>query len=168
MRINVYPDLCPDNPMPDIGARVVSFNRRHVNYAHPEDIGVYGRNEYGEPIIGCPGLRRKLDTGAAFLLSYFEHGSCVWSLAGEGPSCRWDTAALAGVLYLPERLWRGKTFSEREDISRSLLKTYTAWCNGEVYCIEMQDGAFLGGVYDVEASVLDEYGADAEPVYCGW
>ena len=44
------------------------------------------------------GFRRKLNVGLAFPLSKYEHGGELWSIAGSGMQCRFDTTVNAGFL----------------------------------------------------------------------
>src|SRR5262249_19720549 len=86
-RIAVYPDGDAPNPLEDPGelGRILGLDLRHAN-VDPE--GVAAAME-GDP--------------DAVPLSYFEHGRCLWCVAGELPAsarCPWDSAALAGV-WLP-------------------------------------------------------------------
>lgn len=80
-----------------------------------------------------------------FLLSYFEHGSCRWGLAGSMsgmPDFQWDGVRVAGFLEIhPEvggidgdRTWYdSKTQDEKEEMASSFLEEYTDWANGEIY-----------------------------------
>jgi len=105
-----------------------SFCQRHSSFKDPREI---------------PDLKSKLKGKTAFMLSYFEHGDCVWSLQGEGSSCPWDSVYTAGVL-----VWEGKptdigkTPAKRVKAARSFLKAYTDWANGHVYYwrVETLDG----------------------------
>jgi len=104
-----------------------SFNRRHKSYAGPDQFFPDGK-----PTIG---LRRKLDVGLAFVLSYFEHGPCRWSRHGTGPQCQWDNVDVAGVLiweHAPKDMG-AKSYADRAKDADQFLDTYTAWANGEVY-----------------------------------
>lgn len=115
---------------------IYSFGRRHCNYKDPDDFfesrKVDGRWVHVPKSIG---LRRKLETGTAFLLSYYEHGACQWSLAGTGPQCQWDSVSFAGLLVWehPVKDMGAKTYAEREKDAEQFLETYTNWCNGYVY-----------------------------------
>lgn len=112
----------------------VSFCDKHAAYKNPEQFNNIG-------------MARNIKSGTAFVLDYFEHGNCVWSLAGNGPQCRWDTSNNAGLL-----IWRGKpkdlakTADKRREIAARVLETYTQWCNGECYyyIIETNDGTNVG------------------------
>lgn len=133
-------DTDTENPMEHDGQwTLYSFSNRHVNYKHPDEIMPDGKI----PI----GLRRKLDVGLAFFLDYFEHGQCVWSLAGDGPQCQWDTERRAGILiweHSPKEMGAKDRESRAKD-ARDFLETYTAWCNGECYgwSIEDEDGEHI-------------------------
>ncbi|WP_152053052.1 hypothetical protein [Tautonia marina] len=133
-RILLDPDV--DAGPPDAwggGWRLVSFSHRHTGYEHPSAY-CKGLDAFGCPIPTSIGLARKLEVGTAFWLSYYEHSLCRWSLMGEGPQCRWDTARIAGLL-----LWEHPScglprgFRHREADARAFLEDYTAWANGEVY-----------------------------------
>jgi hypothetical protein len=128
------------------GWKPISFGRRHINFEHPD------RYRLNQP--ENIGLRRKLDVGLAFWLSYYEHGLCRWSLRGEGPQCRWDSVDIAGLL-----IWTGKpsdmgakTYEDRARDARHFLEEYTDWCNGNCYWFSLEDdqklldscGGFIG------------------------
>lgn len=100
--------------------KVVSFSRRHKNYDDPDS--------YFPADIG---LRRRFATGTAFLLDYYEHCDCCWSLSRTGPECRFDTVHGAGILFLddPNAI---KPANRREEARRFLLH-YSDWCNGRGY-----------------------------------
>src|SRR5262245_26265560 len=116
------------------GWKPVSFGRRHTNFEHPVNYDLSRRENFG--------LRRKLQAGLAFWLSYYEHGLCNWSLRGEGPRCRWDSVDVAGIL-----IWTGKpsdlgakTCHARAREARHFLGEYTDWCNGHCYWFSVDDG----------------------------
>lgn len=116
-----------EDPCNEDGWKVYSFSHRHRSYRNPADFFPNGKAGIG--------LRRKLAVGTAFILSYFEHGGCVWSLRGTGPRCQWDSVDVAGVL-----VWEGKvadlgpkTYEDRAKDASAFLRVYTAWCNGEGY-----------------------------------
>jgi len=131
--INFWHDECPDNPLEDGIWKMYSFSRRHSNHVDPEDVGF----EYDDDGALGPDkdLQAKLNDGRAFLLDYYEHGQCMWSLSGGGPQCRWDTSRFAGIL-----LWEAEnegahpsTAEERTEWAKSAVEMFTSWCNGEVY-----------------------------------
>ena len=148
--------------------RLVSFGRRHVNHASPDSVG-YGPD--GTPTLG---LRAKLRAGTAFECSYYEHGACVWSLRGEGPACRFDSVGLAGLLILSDegkKALRG--LDARRAAAESFLRRYTAWCNGEVFFLQLQDedGDILDsvggivGAHEAETAAKEYFGGDCELVW---
>lgn len=129
-----------------------SFSTKHRNFKHPEELGLGERGSDDIPKILNPGLRRKLEVGLAFFVSYYEHGSCVWSLRGSGPNCRWDSVDCAGLLvweHKPNELG-AKTFEDRAKDAATFLDVYTSWCNGDCYCWDMDDavgdgcGGYIG------------------------
>ena len=93
-------------------------------------------------------------------LSYFEHGNCIWAPLGElnsSPDFRWDGVCNAGIWapdqsvldsYLPaiyaiagENKYNSLPDDEKKSLrhswmkeqARSACKTYTQFCNGEVF-----------------------------------
>ena len=108
--------------------KVTSFNRKHTNFGDPP------LDYYGNLNIG---FRRKLSVGTAFLLDYFEHGTSIWSLRGEGPQCQWDTATGAGFIALDNPKDRPQQ-EKREEDARNSLKTYNDWCNGLTFWYSLE------------------------------
>ena len=122
-----------ENPSEFDGAwKIYSFSRRHNSYADPE---TFFHRVDGEIVPNRVGLRRKLATGTAFVLSYYEHGNCEWSLANEGPQCRWDSTPFAGLLVWERspKDMGAKTYADRAKDARMFLESYTAYCNGDGY-----------------------------------
>jgi hypothetical protein len=131
-RITVYADENASNPLedwPEMGT-ILSLNRGHANFA-PESVA--------EAMESNPD---------AVALSYFEHGRCLWCVAGELPAsarCPWDSVGLAGV-WLPDadtlgsaRRYGGSTrrhFMRKR--ARLACEAYTRWCNGEIYGYEIE------------------------------
>ena len=131
---------CPcDN---DCQWKLVSFNHRHINYQDPDK---YLEVRDGEVVGANIGLRRKLEVGTAFILSYFEHGEGAWSLKGEGTQCRWDTAQIAGVLLWehPVNEMGSKTYEERAEDARKFLEVYNEWANGHCYGYSIEEEVTL-------------------------
>jgi len=167
--LTIYND--PDTPNPcDWGEwEFHSFNSNHINFKHPEELGIQ-RDGSSSDI----GLASKLRWNTAFVCSCYMHGNTVWSLMGEGPQCRWDSCTVAGLL-----VWTGKPkeLSEdpktRKEIARGFLEDYTKWCNGTVYGFMIEDedtleGPSRGGYFDEEAMFEDIreelHGVDPEDV----
>ncbi|MGE3818896.1 MAG: hypothetical protein AB7I30_05630 [Isosphaeraceae bacterium] len=156
VRIVLSCDADPECPHDWTGWRLVSFGRRHPTYADP-DRYYAGLDARGDPIPAQVGLRRRLAVGTAFWLSYYEHGSCRWSLIDEGARCPWDGVRLAGILLWegPKRDLPGSRL-QRSEYARKFLDAYTAWSNGETfrYLITSETGEVLdasGGHVDPEA-----------------
>jgi hypothetical protein len=151
-RIRIYPDGDTPNPLEDWSemGRILSLNRRHANF---DPAGVEDAVEH---------------TADAVPLSYFEHGLCRWSVAGELPAecrCRFDSVAFAGV-WLPDAETLASAsnyggFTRRMFMrkrARQACEAYSQWCNGEVYG------------YDIERlTVCPHCGQErAEPVESCW
>jgi hypothetical protein len=130
-RIRIYADPDAPNPLKDWDemGTILSLNRRHANF-DPDGV---------EAAMGDP------DTVP---LSYFEHGLCLWAVAGELPAgarCPWDSVRFAGV-WLPDaatlesaRNYGGSTrryFLRKR--ARQACEAYTQWCNGDVYGYEIE------------------------------
>ena len=129
-RITVYHDTDAPNPLEDWDemGTILSLNRRHVNF---------------DPA----GIDAAIDDPDAVPLSYFEHGQCLWSVAGElppGARCPFDSVSFAG-LWLPDaqtlesaRNYGGRTrchFMRKR--ARQACEVYTQWCNGDIYGYEI-------------------------------
>lgn len=126
----IVPDEDAGNPLTESDGMgmIYSFNNRHVNHKHPNEIK---------------------DDPDRVLLSYFEHGLCKWGVAGtmvNMPDFRWDGIGAAGVWY-PDDVLRAQADTDglKAGTSERLEKMkewagqacteYTSWCNGEVYGI---------------------------------
>lgn len=150
LKVAIYQDPDCRNPLEgDVG--LVSFNRKHLNFEEPAK---YFDDEESENE-----LQAKLFDKTAFILSYFEHGACVWGLQGEVPQCQWDTKQVAGILFLPEDVPEDR----REDFARATLRDYSSWCNGECYGYVVEDDrgkdscwGFIGDrIFEAVAEVID-------------
>lgn len=155
--LRVWYEDAPESPNEWGTWRLSSFNYRHYSFRHPE--GLITREGEGATV----GIRRKLKAGTAFVLSYFEHGDCVWSLKGEGPQCQFDGVRVAGYLECLVPKYLPKGYAAREAAARAFLETYTKWANGRVYYLKVVDGDEvdeLGGVYNLERELEDLVGLD--------
>jgi hypothetical protein len=140
------------------GWRLVSFGRKHSNYQDPDKYVKGFDRRTREVTPANIGLKRKLNVGLAFFLSYYEHGQGAWSLIGEGTQDQWDTAYLAGIL-----LWTGKpgdigakTLEDRAEDARDFLENYNAWANGETFWFRLvnksgEEIESIGGLIGDEA-----------------
>ena len=126
-RITIYYDEDSPNPLDDWSemGTILSLNRRHRNF---------------EPDRIVAAVEHDVD---AVKLSYFEHGRCLWSVAGEQPAaarCPWNSVPFAGV-WLPDAItlasaacYAGRTrelFLRKR--ARDACNAYSKWCNGDVY-----------------------------------
>lgn len=133
-KIRIEYDQDTENPCEYGGWKLISFNRRHINYKDPSIL--LNRDGTAKDF----GLRRKLAVGTAFLVSCYEHGNSHWGLQGEVMQCQWDTAQIAGILVWQEKpKYCGKTFEDRKKNARSFLEVYTSWANGECYYYSIED-----------------------------
>jgi hypothetical protein len=81
-------------------------------------------------------------------LSYYEHGNCLWDVAGGArircaPDAEWDQVGLAGV-WVPDDDTRGAApahSKRRREYMRKraaeVCAVYTQYCNGEVYWVSV-------------------------------
>jgi len=150
---------CEDPSSWDLGWTPYSFSRKHIhsNYVSPNQFFIL---KYHQDVVPKNiGITRKLEVGTAFILSYYEHGGCSWSLQGEGAQCPWDSVDVAGILlweHSPKDLPKGVV--ERTKWARSFLNSYNLWLNGECYWfkVEQEDkeldscGGLLGTTWLVE------------------
>src|SRR5262249_22422966 len=130
-RIAIYPDADAPNPLEewDEMGTILSLNRRHANHISASVDALLEDNPDAVP------------------LSYYEHGLCLWTVAGELPAavqCPWDSVGIAGF-WLPDQLtleaarpyggWTRRQFMRIR--ARQACEVYTQWCNGEVYGYEI-------------------------------
>lgn len=119
--------LCGENPLEyfDGLGTIYSFCQKHVSFCHPDNLP----EEHKDYRIA---------------LSYFEHGSCQWGVAGtmDGmPDFRWDGVRIAGCWYPNDCVMADYPKDAPEQERQEWLKKqaqgacdlYTSWCNGEVY-----------------------------------
>jgi hypothetical protein len=131
-RITIYADEDAPNPLNDwceMGT-ILSLGRRHANY-HPGSVDeLLDENPDAVP------------------LSYFEHGRCLWCVAGElpaGANCPWDSVGIAGY-WLPDEQTLESARNYREMARRQFMRerareacdVYTQWCNGNVFGFEIE------------------------------
>jgi hypothetical protein len=169
LTLHIGYDQDAENPADTAGWKPYSFCTRHCNFTEPEQLGLkLERDVDGTPKMLAK-LRRKMEVGLAFFLSYFQHGDCLWFLKGSKspPDMRWDGNVFAGLLVweLPVRYLGSKTYEERWKDAAWFLETYTAYCNGHVYYLSLHDadGQQVDGavtVYDVAGdfeAALEEF-----------
>ena len=131
--LTVDSDSDPECPLDSPRAwSFVSFHRHNRFFKDPPGLIRVGN---GDVKAVDPGLRSKLRRGLAFVLECYSHSETRYSLKGEGPQCRWDTAPVAGLL-----IWEhasnemgAKSCEERAESARLALAEYNAWANGRVF-----------------------------------
>ena len=127
------------NPCEDVdgSGTIRSLSTKHINNISIEEI---------EDI-----LIDKICKEQTILLSYFEHGNCIWGVQGtmdSMPDFKWDGVSFAGV-WIPDKeciasvdIWekeakeKNKKFNRYEkfvEMAKQACETYTSWSNGEVY-----------------------------------
>lgn len=132
----IEPDYCPDPTEDDMGWKLVSFSQNHSLFQHPDKLFRVTR-KHGSLVFTARNisLRRRLDVGLAFMLSYYEHGECKWfrkGCGGPGTNCPWDGVVHAGVLiweHGPAEIG-AKTYEDRAKGADTFLRCYTDWWNG--------------------------------------
>jgi hypothetical protein len=135
-------DVDYPNPAEEDGWTLHSFCTRHTNFKDPEECGLGPPDKTtGHPIPLTIGLRRKLETGTAFVCSYYEHGNSIWSLLGEGSNDQWDSTRVAGLLVWdqPIKHLGAKTKEDRKNDARNFLASYTAWANGNAFYFRVEE-----------------------------
>ncbi len=112
------------------GWKLYSFNRKHRSYKNPEEFGIAERHRNGRYTL-TKSMRKQLDERKAFIVSYYEHGGCIWSLPDDAPKCLFDTVLTAGLLVnRPEGI---ASHTEAEKSAKEFLRAYTQWCNGDIW-----------------------------------
>jgi hypothetical protein len=123
LKIAIHHDGDVESPCENDGFKLYSFHRDHISHCDPDKL------PHSEAK-----LKGLLAADRAWLLDYYEHGLCHWSLSGEGMQCQWDTSRNSGILVWEEPANHLSTDPEqRRKSAASFLETYTMWCNGECY-----------------------------------
>jgi len=130
LMVEIYHDPDTESPADAEGAWTpYSFNSRHLSFRDPENFF---------PPDGE--LARKLEVGLAHVLSYFEHGNCVWMLQGAEKGMlagdwQFDGRDIGGILIWEhdETDLGAMSKEDREKDAAAFVATYTEWCNGECY-----------------------------------
>lgn len=159
--IKIEYDSDSDNPLEnwDAMGKISSFSSRHINSVRS--------HKEAEELLANPN---------AVALSYFEHGNCLWGVAGTMtgmPDFRWDGVDLAGVWlpdaellkYLPE-IPVEEHPAKLLEWAKQACEVYTQWCNGEIYWYQMEVFEVLR---DEDGDVEDyqEYEDPLEENSCG-
>ena len=149
--VKITPDEGNESPCEWGRYKLYSFCKKHASFSDPTECML----KYAD----------HLKDGFAFLLSYYEHGDCIWNLMDENSKNNWDFTKLAGILII-ENL-NEKSLTGNHKAAASFLESYTKWCNGEIYHVEVLEQCFAcgnhidaavdsscGGFYD-EESIVD-------------
>jgi hypothetical protein len=165
MNLEIWYDHDTDSPNDRGDWQLHSFNSRHRAFTDPANFIRPGPLGAIVPVNG--GISRKLAVGTAFILSYFEHGDCVWGHHGETPSCQWDTTKVAGILVWeqPAKNLGPKSYVDREEDARYYLEEYTDWANGQCLGYTLTDdrgtvkdscGGFIGAKW-LQETIANEW-----------
>jgi hypothetical protein len=142
--IAIHQDETSQNPCEewDGFGDIRSLNRNHSNSISIEEV---------EGLI-----QDETDKEQTIPLSYFEHGNCLWGVKGTMngmPDFNWDGVGFAGVWlpdleciktvdhYEKEAKEKGEKFNRNDkfkEMATQACKTYTAYCNGEVYGFRLE------------------------------
>lgn len=148
-------DYFAENPLDvfDGYGHMRSFSRKHTNFCD--------RNEF-EYIADCNGAD-------LVLLSYFEHGNCLWGVRGtmsNMPDFQWDGVETAGF-WVPdaELIDTAPQFGpERraymEARAAEACRVYTDWCNGETYGYSLEIVGVRNNLFAHTDSCSGFYGWD--------
>ena len=124
------------------GVEFVQGNRNYIHYCDNVDEWLERVNED--------------DSLTVFPVGVYEHSAIRYSLAGESihSSDPWDYC-VGACIAIPD------DYTDPEHAARSLLETYTSWCNGDVYMIvevdidDPDNYATVGGVIGMTAAEED-------------
>lgn len=117
--------IAPENPLKWSGDRLLSFNHRHRGFCRPDNLSTEVED-----------LEEKLRDGRAFWLGYSEHGDCRWMLSEQATNS-WDSRTKAGLLVLAPDSYANLDRASRRAYAEQTLETYTNWCNGDVYDLQI-------------------------------
>jgi hypothetical protein len=159
--VAIHHDDTPANPCMDWDGfgDIKSLSTKHINNISVEEI---------EDM-----LQDEICKEQTIALSYFEHGNCLWGVRGSMnnmPDFNWDGTDFAGV-WIPddeciktvdhyEKLAKEKDeeFNRNEkfkEMATQACKTYTAYCNGEVYGYRIELHRLQ---FDGEKDPIEEHG----------
>lgn len=137
-RVTIWHDDSAEPP--SFPFELASFNTRHINFRHPDDIAS------GDYVAG---------------LSYIEHGAHRWLLASSnaGRLPAFDSVADAGAIVWSDdagdderEWWASVSPSERVEVLESVADEYTDWSNGYTYGYTVEDVRECGECGHVQPS----------------
>lgn len=158
-----YRTHCEDTENPldyDAMGKIHSFNTRHSNFKHPNECN----HLIGDP-MNVP-------------LAYYEHGQCMWMVAGgtawdRTPDKQWDAVGFAGIWEADEEcrktiIWKFRQWKKENNLRKTtveqrkqqyrriarematgICEEYTSWCNGECYSNHVE-------LYDADGNMLSD------------
>ena len=122
--VEVFYDQGSECPNEWGNEQLYSFNRDHTNYIDLE--------EFLED-------SEKYPLDRTVFLQYTEHGPpCEWSVMNDQPVDNFHDVRFGGAIVFTE----DHGIDDLTQAAENYCETYTAWCNGEVYCL-------LAKVYDI-------------------
>jgi hypothetical protein len=143
----VIQDECAHNPLEDCDGFGIIHHHPRSRYGNrdTEYYSILGLDSYGDE---DEGLTPNPD---AIMLDLYEHSGCIWSIAGTGMNCRWDTSRHESV-WVPDKFLldevSGKSPEERAaylyKTCQDALDMYNAWSSGAVYEVVVQVHDFDG------------------------
>lgn len=123
-RLTIEQDETALNPCEWERFKVVSFNRHHIDYSKESfDLEL---------------LKEKIANNRAWMLDYFEHGGCEWSLSEAISKFRFDCVSCGGILFYTDEEETVSTPKEIKQQARDFIATYTQWCNGQVFQFKLE------------------------------
>ena len=122
--LTVHHDSDTERPDEYALGRMVSFNNRHINFQHPDEID---------------------EDSILATLSYYEHGLCRW-MVGESTvpdHGQFDTVQVAGVVMWngedsEREWWKGLDKFHQRTILDGIADEYTSWVNGDCYWYSLE------------------------------
>lgn len=119
-----------------------------------------------------PSVQAKLRAGKMFTLEYYRYSSTnggFYRLDGGIPTGEVDTQDVNGFIIFEDEYIKGTSYATRKEYARQDLETYTEWCNGETYFVNIETdtgleidscGGFIGS--DSVDSYIKEIVGEAE------
>lgn len=119
-----------------------------------------------------PSVQAKLRAGIMFTIVYRRYSSAdggFYHLDGGIPTGEVNTSDVNGFIIFEDEYIKGTSYEQRKEYAKQYLKTYTEWCNGEVYFVNIETDTGLevdscGGFVGSESvdSYIKEIVGDAE------
>lgn len=135
LRVRIENDQDTENPMDYSAWEFHSFlNRRRGSDSAEDFLTAHNGNVYFKEHEH----RKKYNKNEAFILDYFEHGSCQWKIQSNG-GCQWDTSRSAGIMILKDGEYSEDVSEEKKlEYAKNALESYTDWCNGNCHWISVE------------------------------